>query len=47
VSSIFLSPLAATFTNLPVGIAKKGLMAKLNPVDATLTKNTGGRVYYG
>src|SRR5882762_5420970 len=37
-----LSPLAATFINLPVSVADKRLTVQLSLLDATLTKNTGG-----
>jgi hypothetical protein len=37
-----LSPLAATFINLPVSVANKRLTVQLTLLDATLTKNTGG-----
>jgi hypothetical protein len=40
--AVALSPLAATFTNLPVNIANKRLTSWLKPLDATLTKNRGG-----
>src|SRR5213082_1178968 len=36
-----LSPLSATFTRLPASVANKRLTAKLNPLDATLTRNRG------
>ncbi len=36
-----LSPLAATLMNLPANVANKRLMPHVNPLDATLTKNTG------
>jgi len=36
-----LSPLAATLVDLPASVANKRLTARLNPLDATLTKNTG------
>src|SRR5712692_3841619 len=37
----YLSPLDATLMDLPASVANKGLTLKLNPSDATLTKNTG------
>src|SRR5882762_1671143 len=36
-----VSPLAATFMNLPVSVANKRLTRELNSLDATLTKNRG------
>jgi hypothetical protein len=36
-----LSPLDATFMNLPANVANKRLTPPLNPLDATLTKNGG------
>ncbi len=39
-----LSPLAATFINLPVSVANKRLTVQLSLLDTTLTKNTGGLV---
>src|SRR5882762_521900 len=36
-----VSPLAATFMNLPVNVANKRLTTELNSLDATLTKNRG------
>ena len=36
-----LSPLAATFIDLPVSVANKRLTVWLNPLNATFTKNTG------
>jgi len=36
-----LSPLAATFMDLPASVANKRLTDWLNPLDATLTKNRG------
>ncbi len=41
-TSSSLSPLAATLMNLPATVANKRLTIKLSPLDATLTKNTGG-----
>jgi hypothetical protein len=40
-ASSFLSSLAATLMDLPASVANKRLTAKLNPLAATLTKNTG------
>jgi len=40
-ATIGLSSLAATLTSLPASVANKRLTARLNPLDATLTKNTG------
>src|SRR6266403_5503150 len=40
--SAIASPLSATLINLPASVANKQLTAKLNPLDATLTKNRGG-----
>src|SRR6266851_4148429 len=37
-----LSPLAATLMDPPASVANKRLTVWLNPLDATLTKNTGG-----
>src|SRR5882724_3482501 len=37
-----VSPLAATLMDLPASVANKRLTAELSPLDATLTKNTGG-----
>ena len=39
--SIGISPLSATLMDLPASVANKRLTARLNPLDATLTKNTG------
>ena len=36
-----LSSLAATLVDLPISVANKGFMARLKPLDATLTKNPG------
>src|SRR5713101_9013598 len=36
-----LSPLAATLMGSPASVANKRLTVLLNPLDATLTKNTG------
>src|SRR6266852_6486649 len=36
-----LSPLDATLMDLPASVANKRLTVRLNPLDATLTKNTG------
>jgi hypothetical protein len=36
-----LNPLAATLMNLPASVANKRLTPGLNPLDATLTRNTG------
>src|SRR5713226_4615155 len=36
-----LSPLAATLMGLPASVANKRLTFRLNPLDATLTKNRG------
>src|SRR5260370_4122727 len=38
-----VSPLAATLMNLPASVANKRLTPWLSPLDATLTKNRGGR----
>jgi len=40
--SAFVSPLAATFMNLPASVANKRLTAGLSPLVATLTKTGGG-----
>ncbi len=40
--TIALSPLAATLMDLPASVANKRLTAWISPLDATLTKNTGG-----
>ena len=40
-STMALSPLAATLTDLPASVANKRLTSWLNPLDATLTKNRG------
>src|SRR5580693_4455015 len=39
--SIPLSPLSATLTNMPISVDSKELTEKINPLDATLTKNSG------
>ena len=39
--ALALTPLAATLMNHPASVANKRLTALLNPLDATLTKNTG------
>jgi hypothetical protein len=39
-----LSPLTATLMHLPASVADKRLTAWLNPLDATLTKNTGAGI---
>jgi len=39
--SVGISPLSATLMDLPASVANKRLTARLNPLDATLTKNTG------
>jgi hypothetical protein len=39
--SVGISPLHATLMDLPASVANKRLTARLNPLDATLTKNTG------
>src|SRR5260370_39729777 len=36
-----VSPLAATLMDLPASVANKRLTVRLNPLDATLTKNQG------
>jgi hypothetical protein len=36
-----LTPLSATLTNMPISVDSKKLTEKLNPLDATLTKNHG------
>src|SRR5712692_7710233 len=41
VTTIALSPLAATLIDLPASVANKRLTVWLNSLDATLTKNTG------
>src|SRR6266581_233691 len=38
------SPLEATLVSIPVSVDSKWLTEKLSPLDATLTKNTGGGV---
>ncbi len=38
-----VSPLAATLMDLPASVANKRLTVWLSPLDATLTKNRGGR----
>ena len=43
-STVNLSPLNATLTELPVTIANKRLTETLSPLNATLTKNPGGAV---
>src|SRR5712692_2314850 len=40
--TIALSPLAATLMDIPASVANKRLTARLNPLDATLTKIRGG-----
>ena len=40
--TLALSPLPATLMALPASVADKRLTAGLSPLDATLTKNTGG-----
>jgi len=40
--SIGISPLSATLMDLPASVVNKRVTARLNPLDATLTKNTGG-----
>src|SRR6266404_890210 len=42
--SVSVSPLAATVMNLLASVANKRLTARLNPLDATLTKNRGSRL---
>src|SRR6266571_1875590 len=37
-----ISPLAATLMDSPASVANKRLTVELSPLDATLTKNTGG-----
>jgi len=37
-----VTPLAATLMNRPASVDSKEFMQTLNPLDATLTKNTGG-----
>src|SRR5580700_2912667 len=39
--SVSVSPLAATLMDLPASVANKRLTPRLNPLDATLTKNGG------
>src|SRR5258707_15456982 len=39
--SVRVSPLDATLMDLPTSVANKRLTVGLNPLDATLTKNTG------
>src|SRR6266481_6979362 len=41
-----VSPLAATLMNSLASVANKRLTADLSPLDATLTKNMGGRGCY-
>jgi hypothetical protein len=41
---VTVSPLAATLLDVPVSVANKRLTAKLNPLDATLTKNRGSGI---
>jgi hypothetical protein len=40
--TLLVIPLSATFTNSSASVASKRLTPKLTPLDATLTKNTGG-----
>jgi hypothetical protein len=40
--AIFLSPLGATLTKMPLSVDSKGFTGCLTPLDATLTKNWGG-----
>ena len=40
-STVALSPLAATLMDLPASVANKRLTFRLSPLDATLTKNQG------
>jgi uncharacterized membrane protein YeaQ/YmgE (transglycosylase-associated protein family) len=40
--ALSLSLLEATLTRYPISVHSKGLTTTLNPLDATLTKNTGG-----
>jgi hypothetical protein len=39
--TIPLTPLGATLTSRPISVHSKGFTEKLNPLDATLTKNRG------
>jgi hypothetical protein len=39
--TILPSPLSATLTDMPLSVDSKRLTEKLNPLDATLTKNRG------
>src|SRR6266852_9589305 len=41
-----VSPLAATLMELPASVANKGLTVRLNPLDATLTKNREAGVFF-
>src|SRR5713226_5224640 len=45
-STIALSPLAATLMEPPVSVANKRLTEWLNPLDATLTKNRGVGAFF-
>ena len=39
-----LTPLSATLTKMPISVDSKGFTGKLNPLDATLTKNRGAHL---